>query len=266
MNFDQNAVKIYIDGSTPNNPGHKGGIAGIVEYPDILNRKPEVIFKKVFSKTTNNRMELIACLKAFEWISKKIELCGNRAIIISDSKYLCDNKNRAIYWRTANWRNNNGRAVENPDLWKKLLSLRQRIRIRVDIEWQKGKSSSLLKEVDRVAKMAVGSLTDSPDFGYHPGKVFCTKVLSGIPTLFPADGQEVNIRVYRKEFKKTASKKEYKIIFDLFSEEKNSYTAKHFAYASPAIERKLNRSHRYHVQFNENPKYPIIKRIIKKLQ
>jgi len=74
---DLNALTIYIEGSAFKNPGHVGGIAAIVEYPDFLNRKHESIFSIGYTKTTNNRMELLACIKSIEYIIKKgnKELC-----------------------------------------------------------------------------------------------------------------------------------------------------------------------------------------------
>src|SRR5436309_2800173 len=45
---DPNALKIYIDGSAYRNPGHEGGLAGVAEFPDSLNREPEVIFEESY--------------------------------------------------------------------------------------------------------------------------------------------------------------------------------------------------------------------------
>ncbi len=89
---DPNALKIYTDGSTFKNPGHEGGIAAIVEYPDFLNREYESIFGRAYSNTTNNRMELLACIKSIEYIIKNAEQLGiARAIIITDSIYVSQN-------------------------------------------------------------------------------------------------------------------------------------------------------------------------------
>ena len=70
MDYDPNALKIYIDGSCLKNPGGRGGIAGIVEYPDKMESDTETIFGRGFLKTTNNRMELRACIYAFDYIAK----------------------------------------------------------------------------------------------------------------------------------------------------------------------------------------------------
>ncbi len=45
MLFDPHALKIYVDGSALENPGGPGGLAGIVEFPEDLNRENEVIFE-----------------------------------------------------------------------------------------------------------------------------------------------------------------------------------------------------------------------------
>ena len=45
MQPDPHALKIYIDGSAFKNPGGPGGLAGIAEFPDHMNRANEVLFE-----------------------------------------------------------------------------------------------------------------------------------------------------------------------------------------------------------------------------
>jgi ribonuclease HI len=42
--FDARALKLYVDGSANPNPG-RGGIGGIVEYPDDLGGHSETAFQ-----------------------------------------------------------------------------------------------------------------------------------------------------------------------------------------------------------------------------
>ena len=62
MNNDPNALKIWIDGSAFNNPGTDNGLAGIVQYPDSFDKKPEVIFRVGYEESNISRMELRACI------------------------------------------------------------------------------------------------------------------------------------------------------------------------------------------------------------
>ncbi len=103
--------KIYTDGACSGNPG-KGGWAAIILDSD-LNQK--TISGKE-SKTTNNRMELIAPIMALNKIKKKSEIT-----IYTDSKYVKDGITDWIKkWKLNNWRSSTKKPVKNKDLWIKL--------------------------------------------------------------------------------------------------------------------------------------------------
>ena len=261
MFYDPNALKIYVDGSALKNPGGPGGIAGIAEFPENLNRDNEVIFEEGYIETTNNRMELRACIRAFEY-ARQFALRCQRIIVISDSQYLSDNHRRAPYWKKNGWKNADGKPVENADLWNELLLLRPKVRTSTEIQWVKGKSAPILKEVDRRAKAAANQPTNV-DRGFRGGKVARSKTPGrSASTLFAACGQELVINVYRK---KLVGKTEDKIYFDLFSEIKGEFTAKHHAFTTAEIAHELHRSHRYRVRFNDSPKHPIIESVLEEL-
>ncbi len=64
--YDQNAVKIYTDGSAKPNPG-KGGVGMVVEFPDNFSLENLELNEGYFI-SNNNRMELRACIHALEWL------------------------------------------------------------------------------------------------------------------------------------------------------------------------------------------------------
>lgn len=260
MIYDPYALKIYVDGSAFDNPGGPGGLAGIVEFPDSLNRDNEVIFEEGYVATTNNRMELLACIRALEYARRAVDqLRVRRVVIISDSMYVNDNHTRAPYWKHDKWKNLDGRPVENSDLWNELLSLRPKVRASTEIQWVRGKTSPVLKEVDRRAKAAAKQPTEI-DRGFRGGKVARSKTGGkSASSLFPARGEPEIINIYRK---KMASKTEDKVLFDLFSEEQQGFLAKYHAYTASPLADELHRGHRYRVQFNANPKHPMIESII----
>jgi ribonuclease HI len=69
MPLDPHAIHIYTDGSCRRNPGGRGGAAAFVEYPDHLNLvEMEQIVDFGCVETSNNRMELLACVKVLEWV------------------------------------------------------------------------------------------------------------------------------------------------------------------------------------------------------
>lgn len=265
--YDPNGLIINIDGSAFKNPGHEGGMAGIAEFPEPLNRDPECIFEIGYSETTNNRMELLATIKALEWARKNAcALNAQSVTIVSDSLYVCNNHKNAPYWKKAKWRNRDDRPIENADLWDKLLSAKNKVGVRTEIEWQKGKVSAVAKEVDKKAKTAAHKVIQIKDSGYRPGKVSRTKISGGSASMFLARGQEEIIRIYRKEFKFRGTRKEAKIFFDLFSKSTRSYVSKEFAYTTLEKEDELHRGHAYRVKFGNNPKYPIIQKMVREMK
>ena len=72
--------KIYTDGACSGNPG-KGGWAAII----LDQNSNQSSISGSESKTTNNRMELMAPIMALKNIKKKSEI-----IIYTDSKYVKD--------------------------------------------------------------------------------------------------------------------------------------------------------------------------------
>jgi ribonuclease HI len=258
MSFDPHALKIYIDGSCFNNPGGNGGFAAIVEYPDDHNRDNEQLEEVGFHETTNQRMELRACIWAHRWANENgASLKVNRAQIVIDSQYVHNFWRTASYWKRNGWRLTDGRPAENHDLWKELLSIRSKLRVRIDIEWIKGKKSEITKAVDKAAKRAAKQPSET-DRGFRPGKVGRTRIkVAGTASLFPAAGQEADVLVYQTGAYSRAGG-ENKVKFQVFSKPKNDFDGKYVAYATPEIGSLLHRGRVYHVQFNTDPKYPRI--------
>lgn len=263
MLYDPHAVQILTDGSCYKNPGGLSGCAAIVLYPDD-SRPVEQIVDIGVAESNISRMELMAVNRAMEWLRDQGPGLGvTRVQIVTDSQYVHDNINRAIGWRRNGWRNLEGRPIDNPDLWKKFVSLRPKLTLRVTFHWTKGKKSPHLKLVDKAAKNAARSGAHGVDLGFRPGKVGRAKGgISGAATLFSARGQISLICPYRSVI---VGKTENKIRFVVFSEERQEFTDKCYAYASPEIGSALHRGHSYRVRFGNNPKYPVVEEIIEEV-
>jgi len=247
------ALKLYVDGSAFRNPGHEGGFSVFAEYPDSFGLSTLEVANGSYEETTNNRMELRACIEAFKFARKEVERLKIRhVIVVTDSHYVYSNQYRAIYWKRDNWENRDGRPVDNPDLWKEFLSLKQKVRANLEVNWQKGKTTQILNAVDKGAKQAAKGIKTT-DFGFRRGKISRTKVRGGGILMFPANGQKEIIRVFKYENKAI---NEWKVCFELYSEEKGGFISKHFAYI-----RSLESLHRhgyYKASFNDNSQYPLI--------
>ena len=257
---DPRALRIYVDGSALKNPGGPGGCAAVAEYPGDWDRPHELLFQVGYKATTNNRMELLACIRALEWVRENRErLKVQRVLIITDATYVHKYHHHAQNWRRSDWRTSDGRPVENPDLWKDLLSAQSKVGVRTEIHWTEGKSTDILKEVDRAAKQAARRPSET-DWGFRPGKVARSKVgVKGASVLFPASGQESVICVYRKT---SVGKTDHKIFFHAYSEDRRELTGKFRAYAKAAEDGELHRAHHYRVRFNNKPNYPIIESVL----
>ena len=208
-------------------------------------------------------MELRACIWAHEWTPENATALGvNRVQIITDSQYVYRFWRMADQWRRNRWRLANGRPAENADLWKELLSVRSKLRVRTDIEWCKGKKSVITKAVDKAAKQAAKQPSEL-DRGFRSGKIGRTRTkVAGGAILFPAAGQEADILVYQTRAYSRAGG-ENKVKFQVFSKSKNDFDGKYAAYAAPEIGALLHRGRAYTIQFNDDQKYPKIVAVIK---
>lgn len=140
------------------NPG-KGGIGIVAEFPDSANTE-NFELSEGYIQSTNNRMELRACIRALEWLQTEMKTRRlTRAIIITDSAYVYSNNSNAQYWKDNDWKNSEGKPYENHDLWDTFLKERQKTKVRVDIVWEKGKTRPILLRVDALAKQGTKNPT-----------------------------------------------------------------------------------------------------------
>lgn len=106
---------IYTDGACSGNPG-PGGWAAIVITPAAQVR--ELVGAE--SQTTNNRMEMLATIKALELIR------GDSSVveIFTDSVYVIRGITQWVFgWKKRGWKTAEGQPVLNQDLWEILLAL-----------------------------------------------------------------------------------------------------------------------------------------------
>ena len=103
-------VDIYTDGACSGNPG-PGGWGVLIE---IDNENIELSGGD--RETTNNRMELMAAIKALEEIDKDYEIT-----LYTDSNYVKDGITSWISnWKKNNWKTANKKDVKNKELWMRL--------------------------------------------------------------------------------------------------------------------------------------------------
>jgi ribonuclease HI len=123
---DGNIVLIHTDGACKGNPG-PGGWGALLQY---AGRERELFGGE--PHTTNNRMELMAVIRALEALSRSC-----RVRLYTDSKYVQQGIREWIHgWKRNGWRTADKKPVKNMELWQELD--RQAARHRVEWHWVKG--------------------------------------------------------------------------------------------------------------------------------
>ena len=112
--LSRKVVSAACDGACRGNPG-TGGWGYLLRYSDGTVEE----LGGFENHTTNNRMELSACLALLERLR---ELPKDPGLAIrTDSKYVIDGFSQWLpNWKRNGWRKASGKAVINRDLWEKL--------------------------------------------------------------------------------------------------------------------------------------------------
>lgn len=154
---DGDRIVIYTDGGArPTNPG-PGGYGAV-----ILQGGERRELSGGYRLTTNNRMEILACIRALEALDK-----ASRVAIHSDSQYVVNaiTKGWAAGWRKRGWIKSDKKPALNADLWERLLALVEKHD--VDFVWVKGHAGTAENErCDQLATEAAqgGGLPKDPGY------------------------------------------------------------------------------------------------------
>jgi ribonuclease HI len=143
-------VTITCDGATENNgqPGARGGWGAVLHYTDYT----EHLSGPLKPPATNQRAELTAALEALR------TLPDDQVVLLrSDSQYVIKGMTEWIGgWQRKGWRNAQGQAVANQDLWQALLVAAKPHKI--TWKWVRGHNGDPDNEqADRLAVQAVNA-------------------------------------------------------------------------------------------------------------
>jgi ribonuclease HI len=145
---DVKDIVIYTDGACSGNPG-PGGWGALLSWK---GHKKEIFGGEL--ETTNNRMELMAAIKALESLKRS----GSIALY-TDSTYVRDGITKWIHaWKRNGWRTASKKPVKNEDLWMRL----EEALGGHDVEWYwvKGHAGHLGNErADQLAQDGVLQIT-----------------------------------------------------------------------------------------------------------
>ena len=142
----------YTDGACSGNPG-PGGWGVILQAV----RDGELVRERELSggeaETTNNRMELMAAIRALETLERSAAIT-----IVTDSVYLRDGITKWIHgWKRNGWRTAAKKPVKNDDLWQRLDAAQAGHK--VTWEWVKGHAGHEENErADQLAREEIKAL------------------------------------------------------------------------------------------------------------
>jgi ribonuclease HI len=133
-------VEIFTDGACKGNPG-PGGWGAV-----IRSGAHEKEISGGEALTTNNRMELLAAIRALEALKRPCEVA-----LYTDSIYVRDGITKWIHgWRRNGWKTADRKPVKNAELWQELLDAAAAHK--VDWRWVKGHAGHPENErADRLA-------------------------------------------------------------------------------------------------------------------
>ena len=151
-------VLIHTDGACLGNPG-PGGYGSILHW----NGKEKEL-SGGFALTTNNRMEILAVIKALEELTEPCQVK-----VVTDSMYVRDaiEKRWIANWKRNGWRTAAKTPVKNRDLWMRLDELNAKHQVK--FEWVRGHAGHPENErCDELARRAAQGRGLPKDEGY-PG-------------------------------------------------------------------------------------------------
>jgi ribonuclease HI len=134
------SLTIYTDGASRGNPG-RGGYGAILKWGE-----KEKELSAGYKLTTNNRMELLAVIKALEALNRE----GLDIQIYTDSEYVVNSIEKGWVF---GWEKKGFAGKKNPDLWQRFLKLYRKHRIKMN--WVKGHANNAMNNrCDQLATRA----------------------------------------------------------------------------------------------------------------
>lgn len=141
---DSECIEIYTDGACKGNPG-PGGWGAWLAYGE---HEREIFGGELL--TTNNRMELMAVIRALEALKRP-----SNVRVYTDSAYVQKGITEWIHnWKKRGWKTGDKKPVKNEELWRELDVLAQKHKIQWI--WVKGHAGDIGNErADALANKGV---------------------------------------------------------------------------------------------------------------
>mgnify|MGYP001806263179 CR=1 FL=1 len=137
-------VEIFTDGACSGNPG-PGGWGVILRFRGV---EKEMCGGE--NPTTNNRMEMLAAIKALETLTRPCDV-----VLCTDSQYVMKGITEWLRgWKARGWKTADKKPVKNDDLWQRLDQACARHRI--TWQWVRGHAGHPENErADQLARLGL---------------------------------------------------------------------------------------------------------------
>ena len=140
-------IFIFTDGACSGNPG-PGGWGAV-----LISGGHEKRLSGWSSQTTNNRMEILAAIRALEALKRP-----SSVVMTTDSQYLRKGITEWLAaWKRRGWKTADRKPVKNQDLWERLEAASRKHT--VHWKWIKGHSGHPQNErADQLANLAIDEM------------------------------------------------------------------------------------------------------------
>jgi ribonuclease HI len=263
--LDDVDLNIYTDGSSYAVPRRAGIGILFVTTDDDGNERTDEYPLPGYEGATNNQAELEACIQALRAVTTRRPFIDptpfRRIVIRTDSKYVVENYDRALYeWQSNKWMTRDCNPVANARQWQELIKLVFRARKRVEVRWVKGHRKSVHnKRADKLAKASATQRTGQrlsivkvrrkqSDRSVEPGTVAMR-------------GQRMTVRIITDEFLRTQRMNKYK--YEVMSVRSEFRGCVDIIYSEPSIH--LSAGHTYYVQVNAEPNRPRVDKMFREI-
>jgi ribonuclease HI len=257
----EGAINVFTDGSSLSKPSRRGGVGLRIVVINARGDDESVDIPLLgFKGSTNNEMELYACIAGIREAQSHPDYANQRKIVVhTDSRYVRDNYPRARFqWSVRGWRNAHGRPILNARLWKDLLKAVRDAGKKVEFNWIKGHAAdSHNRAVDRLARQSARTAVLPPISRVNVRKKTTSKSLD-IGSVKPC-GQRISIRIITDQYLELPRCFKYK--YEVLTRSSPYHGNVDIAFSSIA----LGAGHHYYVQMNADATNPTIVRVFREL-
>lgn len=150
-------VEIYTDGACSPNPG-PGGWGAVLRH----GTSEKELYGSDPGPTTNNRMELMAPIRALEALKRP-----SKVRVYTDSTYVRDGITSWLSkWKANGWVTKKKEPVKNIDLWQRLAD----VSAGHDVEWEWVKGHAGHPQNERADRLAVRGAVEAGGSAQQPGR------------------------------------------------------------------------------------------------